>query len=45
MVNKEPNFVFAQLINWDHFSDGDDSESQDIEDGSRSQESYKKIYD
>ena len=39
---KQPNFVFAQPTNWDNFSDEDDSESQDIENGSTSQGSQRK---
>ena len=31
VTNKEPDFVLAQLTNWDSFSDEDYSESQDTE--------------
>ena len=36
MTNKSHNLVFAQPTSWVNFSDDDDSESQDIENDSKS---------
>ena len=36
LISKEPNFLFKQATNSNNFSDKDDWESQDIENGSRS---------
>ena len=43
VTNKELKFAFAQPTNWDNFfSDEDDSESQEVENDSRSQVSQRE---
>ena len=44
MTNKEFNFAFAQPTNWDNFSDQGESESEEVENYSRSQD-QKETYD
>ena len=36
VTNKETNFVFAQLTNWDKFSDEDNTGTQEVENDSTS---------